>query len=175
MVSFVLGRRWLTLMGLCCSGGDKRAVSWNRCQHNTASLFVVGSYPTGNIKARPKGAKMAQNVRNYRPLREATSMQPDTFLEPEIVDLNRLPARQPLNPFRSADEARTSVKIPWRRSLDGKWKFKLVDSPKSVPRGWNSPTTSDRSWRSIEVPGCWTRQSTGDKPHYTNIIMPWPG
>ena len=118
---------------------------------------------------------MAQNVRNYRPLREATSMQPDTFLEPEIVDLNRLPARQPLNPFRSADEARTSVKVPWRRSLDGKWKFKLVDSPKSVPRGWNSPTTSDRSWRSIEVPGCWTRQSTGDKPHYTNIIMPWPG
>jgi len=24
------------------------------------------------------------------------------------------------------------------------------------------------------VPGCWTRQDTGDHPHYTNIVMPWP-
>ena len=36
------------------------------------------------------------------------------------------------------------------------------------------PTTSDERWRTIDVPGCWTRQGTGDLPHYTNIVMPWP-
>lgn len=35
------------------------------------------------------------------------------------------------------------------------------------------PSTSDARWGSIDVPGVWTRQSSGDLPHYTNIVMPW--
>ena len=30
-------------------------------------------------------------------------------------------------------------------------------------------------WRDIEVPGCWTMQDTFDKPHYTNVQMPFAG
>lgn len=37
-----------------------------------------------------------------------------------------------------------------------------------------APTTPDARWRTVAVPGCWTRQDTGDHPHYTNIVMPWP-
>ncbi len=37
------------------------------------------------------------------------------------------------------------------------------------------PATKDDRWREVAVPGCWTRQDVGDLPHYTNIIIPWPG
>lgn len=58
-------------------------------------------------------------------------------------------------------------------SLDGEWSFKLTPSLASVNDDWLAEPTSD--WRTISVPGVWTRQDTGDFPHYTNIVMPWAG
>lgn len=59
-------------------------------------------------------------------------------------------------------------------SLDGVWSFLLIDSPEHAPVDWAAgPTTG--AWREITVPGVWTRQAVGDRPHYTNIVMPWPG
>ena len=60
-------------------------------------------------------------------------------------------------------------------SLDGTWKFQLVDSPTAAPDDWQTSATLDTPWRDITVPGVWTRQDTGDLPHYTNIQMPWEG
>lgn len=55
-------------------------------------------------------------------------------------------------------------------SLDGRWNFKLVPSVGAVePRWWES----EQGWRPIVVPGSWTRQDSGDLPHYTNVVMPW--
>lgn len=96
------------------------------------------------------------------------------LLQPEILEINRLPARPPLEPYPSADEARIGDGSPWRQSLDGEWRFRLVDSPSAAPARWMAPASSDERWRAISVPGCWTRQDTGDLPHYTNIVMPWP-
>lgn len=96
------------------------------------------------------------------------------LLRPEIFEINRLPARPPLTPHPAVAAARADDATPWRRSLDGQWRFRLVDSPAAAPARWMMPTTSDARWRSIDVPGCWTRQGTGDLPHYTNIVMPWP-
>ena len=95
-------------------------------------------------------------------------------LQPELTEVNRLPARPPLTPYPDVDSARDGVGTPWRRSLDGAWRFRLVESPSAAPARWMHPTTSDERWRTIDVPGCWTRQGTGDLPHYTNIVMPWP-
>jgi beta-galactosidase len=53
-----------------------------------------------------------------------------------------------------------------RLDLDGTWRFQLLSRPDAEP---------GRKWRDIEVPGCWTMQDTADKPHYTNIQMPFPG
>lgn len=61
------------------------------------------------------------------------------------------------------------------RSLDGTWRFQLVPRPGDAPATWLTETTDAPPWRNIEVPGVWTRQHTGDFPHYTNIVMPWPG
>ena len=101
-------------------------------------------------------------------------MRTEDLLQPELTEVNRLPSRAPLVPYRSADAARASGPAPWRRSLDGAWRFRLVAGPSKAPARWMLPSTSDRKWRPIEVPGCWTRQDTGDLPHYTNIVMPWP-
>ncbi len=95
------------------------------------------------------------------------------LLRPELTELRRLPSRAPLLPYPTADEARAGADSPWRRSLDGEWRFRLVDDPEAAPAGWMLPTTDDSAWRLITVPGCWTRQATGDLPHYTNIQMPW--
>jgi beta-galactosidase len=51
-------------------------------------------------------------------------------------------------------------------SLDGEWRFQLLPSPDARP-------TSD--WQPIAVPGCWTMQGVGDRPHYTNVQMPFAG
>ncbi|MEM8707969.1 MAG: glycoside hydrolase family 2 TIM barrel-domain containing protein, partial [Actinomycetota bacterium] len=96
------------------------------------------------------------------------------LLQPELTEINRLPARPPLAPYPDVESARAGVTSPWRRSLDGAWRFRLVDSPSAAPNRWMAPSTSDQRWRTIDVPGCWTRQDTGDLPHYTNIVMPWP-
>ena len=96
------------------------------------------------------------------------------LLQPELFEINRLPARPPLEPYPTAADARADAGSPWRRTLDGEWRFRLVDSPDAAPTRWTAPTTSDARWRTIAVPGCWTRQATGDLPHYTNIVMPWP-
>ncbi|MEM7142000.1 MAG: glycoside hydrolase family 2 TIM barrel-domain containing protein [Actinomycetota bacterium] len=99
----------------------------------------------------------------------------EDLFRPELTELNRLPARAPLEPHRDADKARAGGRSPWRRSLDGDWRFRLVDSPAAAPARWMLPTTDDERWDEVAVPGCWTRQGVGDLPHYTNIVMPWPG
>ena len=58
-----------------------------------------------------------------------------------------------------------------RLALDGRWRFQLLPAP-------DAPL-ADR-WTEVEVPGCWTMQEfedlhdVHDRPHYTNVQMPWP-
>ncbi len=101
------------------------------------------------------------------------STQP--WRQPELTQIGRLPMRAPLGAFRdAASVAEDPARSPWRRSLDGAWRFRLIDRPTDAPQRWTQSGYSDANWREIDVPGCWTRQATADLPHYTNIIMPWP-
>ena len=87
------------------------------------------------------------------------------FYSPEVGSISRLPMANPL----LVTGGRSVV------SLDGTWRFQLIDRPGDAPAGWETADTSNSPWRDIEVPGVWTRQDTGDFPHYTNVQMPWPG
>ena len=112
---------------------------------------------------------------------------------PEIQEINRLPMRSPLLPFACAEDALTDVIAgPEYRSainrlqnnifyvnLDGIWKFKLMQNPHD-----DLPAQGDNyeaeCWRDINVPGTWSRQggtsrfeNCFDKPHYTNVQMPF--
>ena len=127
---------------------------------------------------------------------------------PEIQEINRLPMRSSLLPFASRADAladaiagpeyRGSVSNPFYQSLDGEWRFKLLQNPlEDLPPGgdnyapgslreggglalWVNPEFDASSWAAIKVPGTWTRQGGGphyencfDKPHYTNVQMPF--
>ncbi len=92
---------------------------------------------------------------------------------PECVALNRLPMRVPLTAYPTADAAREGGEAPWRVSLDGAWHFRLVESPLAAPAQFAAPAYDDSAWSEIRVPGTWVRQGH-DRPHYTNVVMPFP-
>jgi beta-galactosidase len=115
---------------------------------------------------------------------------------PEIQSYNRLPMRSPLLPYPSARAALADAvagpefpapeQNPYVFSLDGLWSFRLLErsdddyreeaSPEDragfgVP-AWARPSYRAEDWGKITVPGTWTRQGY-DKPHYTNVEMPF--
>jgi beta-galactosidase len=53
-----------------------------------------------------------------------------------------------------------------RQPLDGRWRFQLLAKA-------DDETVAD--WGEAEVPGLWTMAGTWDRPHYTNVQMPFPG
>jgi len=100
--------------------------------------------------------------------------QPSLLLQPEITEINRLPARATMQAFSPKQLAKGEpTKSVWRKSLNGVWRFKLIDKPADASKGWFKSSASARGWRDINVPGVWTRQNTGDLPHYANWVMPF--
>lgn len=94
------------------------------------------------------------------------------LLRPDLLALGRLPARANLMVFPDSKALKLD-ESPWRKGLDGTWRFQLVSSPERAPADWMTDTARDAPWRDIRVPGVWTRQNTGDLPHYTNWRMPF--
>lgn len=105
---------------------------------------------------------------------------------PEIQQLNRLPMRSPLFAFDSKESAITTAALgaehcaqpqtPWYKSLDGSWRFSLLDAPEldgegTAFAGWQTSAYDASAWKQIQVPLTWTLQGY-DKPHYTNVQMP---
>jgi beta-galactosidase len=92
----------------------------------------------------------------------------DHLFDPGLTELGRLMMRAPLEPLRDSDDP-----VPRRVSLDGEWRFQLVNSPLAAPIGWLTDTTDGADWRTITVPGVWTMQDVGDPPIYCNFQMPF--
>jgi beta-galactosidase len=93
---------------------------------------------------------------------------------PETVAINRLAGRATLFHYDSAENALQGNRetTPWFSSLNGTWKFRLVDAPDDAPADFGDLGLNDTDWDPITVPGNWTTQGF-DKPHYTNVIMPF--
>lgn len=90
---------------------------------------------------------------------------------PECFELNRLPMRTSFTHHPSAESARSGVS-PWQRDVEPQWRFSLADSPDAAPRAFADQDFDDSRWDLVDVPGNWTMQGY-DKPHYTNVIMPF--
>lgn len=99
-----------------------------------------------------------------------------TWQSPETLSLNRLPARATLYPYPTAAAARgyDRGKSPWWQSLNGEWDFCLVGRPEEVPAEFVRPDFAPTvAWSKLPVPSNWTMHGH-DRPHYTNVIMPFP-
>ena len=102
---------------------------------------------------------------------------------PETQEINRLSMRSPLLPFCSATgalvdamanaiagpEFRSLERNEYCLSLDGNWRFKLLNNPiedcdpnvaiagLDLP-AWVAPSYDAGDWAELTVPGTWTRQ-----------------
>lgn len=92
---------------------------------------------------------------------------------PEFTEIARLPMRSTLHPYKTQKQAldRNPAKSPWVFNLDGQWDFRYYTSPEQVQPA-DLAANAGGKWDKITVPGNWTMQGW-DKPHYTNVIMPW--
>ncbi len=94
---------------------------------------------------------------------------------PKIVEINREPPHASFIPHPSKESALKSefYESPWKYSLNGEWRFKLVKNPNQVPKGFYEIEFDDSSWDLIPVPSNW--QTLGyDKPIYVNVRYPFP-
>jgi len=91
--------------------------------------------------------------------------------QPELISVNRLRSRATLLPFPNAKSAltRDRAKTPWFQSLEGQWDFRLLECPEDFT---NEVLETESLGSKIEVPGHWTMQGF-EKPHYTNVQMPF--
>jgi beta-galactosidase len=94
---------------------------------------------------------------------------------PELTEINRLPAHSCLVPYADRDAAVAGRRdsSPWYRSLNGEWKFRLFPGPAQVDASALAPDADDSSWRDIPVPCSWTTLGLGDKPHFSDVLMPF--
>ena len=94
---------------------------------------------------------------------------------PKIVEVNREPPHASFIPHPSRESALRSefYESPWKFSLNGEWKFKLVENPSQAPEGFYKPDFDDSSWDTIPVPSNW--QMLGyDMPIYVNRGYAFP-
>ena len=87
---------------------------------------------------------------------------------PELQALNRLPGRATLSSYASPEAAAAGGRSPWRATLNGRWEFRLADTPTDAIR----TARLARGWSPFEVPGLWTMRGF-DTPQYTNVQMPF--
>lgn len=95
--------------------------------------------------------------------------------DPQVVSLGRSNMRPPTVARPSVDTTRSGEASPWRRSLNGRWQFRLFDAPDDVTASSVTKPAGGRAWTTVTVPGNWTLQDVGDLPHYTNVRMPFHG
>jgi beta-galactosidase len=94
---------------------------------------------------------------------------------PEINSIGRLPMKPNFIPWLNKNQAvkGDKNKSSWYFPLNGKWKFKFLNSPERVLKIIDSYIAdTEVEWDEIQVPGKWNLQDYG-KPHYTNVQMPF--
>lgn len=99
---------------------------------------------------------------------------PPWWETPELCEVGRLPGRSPLVPYPTAAGARRGERerSPWWHSLDGDWRFRMLDRPEAVSSKMVAPETNDHQWAKIPVPSNWTQHGYS-RPIYTNVSMPF--
>ena len=96
--------------------------------------------------------------------------------DPAVNSINRAPARAYSMPLKSVADAFTGElepETPYRKFLNGVWKFNWAGSFALAPDGFESPDFDDSSWTTIDVPSCVEMRGWG-RPIYTNQRYPFP-
>lgn len=91
-----------------------------------------------------------------------------------VNGINRLPARATSYSFDDEAKALDGNREASRMvSLNGTWKFKLVEDVPQAPLDFFNEGYDVSAWDDIKVPSCWEMQGFG-YPIYTNTTYPFP-
>ena len=91
-----------------------------------------------------------------------------------VNGINRLPARATSYSFDDEAKALDGNREASRMvSLNGTWKFKLVEDVPQAPLDFFNEGYDVTAWDDIKVPSCWEMQGFG-YPIYTNTKYPFP-
>ncbi|MCM3626063.1 DUF4981 domain-containing protein [Paenibacillus glycanilyticus] len=108
---------------------------------------------------------------NYQP---PANGYPEWNNNPEIFQLNRLPAHASMMSYRSLEEALAGDKASSERyySLNGTWKFAFAEVPEKRIQNFYETDYDASGWTDMPVPSHWQFQGF-DYPQYTNVRYPW--
>ena len=100
--------------------------------------------------------------------------EPPDWENPQVLQRNRLPARASFQAFPTLEAARVGAadESPWRRSLDGDWRFHWVPRPELRPRDFHRADFDDSGWDTIPVPSHWELEGYGT-PIYVSAGYPF--
>ncbi|HLU22587.1 MAG TPA: glycoside hydrolase family 2 TIM barrel-domain containing protein [Bacillaceae bacterium] len=109
----------------------------------------------------------------YRP---PANGYPEWNNNPDIFQLNRLPAHATLMPYKTEGEAIRGDRTAsdYYQSLNGMWKFSFSENPEKRNLSFYEADFDSANWDEIKVPAHWQLQGY-DYPQYTNVRYPWDG
>ncbi|MFO8022170.1 MAG: glycoside hydrolase family 2 TIM barrel-domain containing protein, partial [Perlabentimonas sp.] len=94
--------------------------------------------------------------------------------DPETIAINKLPANSLLIPFdEQPDFGEANEMSPFIETLNGNWRFKLLNNPLEMPEEFPESSFEDSDWDKISVPSYWQTKGYGT-PIYTNQQHPFP-
>ncbi len=104
---------------------------------------------------------------------KANVVQFENWENPEIYSKNKEAPRASFIPFRSKEQVleNKALASPFYTSLNGQWKFHIVDKPSDRPLNFYKDDYNDADWDNIDVPSNWELQGFG-YPIYTNVKYP---
>ncbi len=100
---------------------------------------------------------------------------PEDWQDPLVVSRNKEPGHATLMVYPDVATALAGDRAasPYRKTLNGQWKFAFAANPASAPDGFYAADYDVSDWAEIAVPGNWQLQGY-DKPIYCNVQYPFP-
>jgi beta-galactosidase len=91
-----------------------------------------------------------------------------------IIGINKVKPHAHFIPYQNMETARENDpgQSSYYQSLNGKWKFRLVNHPDKTPEGFFEIDFEDNKWDNIPVPSNWQLEGY-DYPIYTNVKYPF--
>ena len=97
-------------------------------------------------------------------------MQKPRYADPSVIAVNKEDGHAIAMPYDTAAQALTGENSPYKRSLNGLWKFSWCRGVKNELEGFEAPDYDDGTWREIPVPSVWQTQGYSVPYYYASTF-----
>jgi len=103
----------------------------------------------------------------------SAAAQVNDWENPQLVSKNSMPPHAHFIPYSGEQEALQKNTSPFMQSLDGTWKFQLVNTVAERPLDFYKSNYNTKQWKNIKVPANWQTEGF-DKFIFTDVEYPIP-